>query len=54
MTTQKEHIEKLETDVHEIKESMQRLEQSMKETIAAALKEAVASASTEMEAKTRL
>ena len=51
MTTQKERIEKLETDVHEIKESMQRLEQSMKETIAATLKEAVASASIETEAK---
>jgi hypothetical protein len=51
MTTQKEHIEKLETDVHEIKESTQRLEQSMKETIATALKEAMAFASTETEAE---
>jgi uncharacterized coiled-coil protein SlyX len=49
--TQKECIKKLETDVHEIKESMQRLEQSMKETIVAVLKEAMASASIKTEAK---
>jgi hypothetical protein len=51
MTTQKERIEKLETDIHEIKESIQRLEQSIKETIAAALKEAVTFASTETKAE---
>jgi hypothetical protein len=51
MTTQKERIEKLETNVHKIKESMQSLKQSMKETIVAALKEAVASASIKIEAK---
>jgi hypothetical protein len=51
MTTQKECIEKLEIDVHEIKESIQRLEQSMKETIVVALKEAMAFASIETKAK---